>query len=897
MSSPMTVDYFECLCDIINQINGKILLVGDLNIVAGRNDDDKYLDMIKSTGLSSKLNKPTRKGVQLDYCFSNYPLATCELASDLDIAVLSSNDHDALVITVKFKLDLIKVPARYVTRDELSNQTKNDIMKVGLSQILEANPEAPISLHTLEADILEWETKDALMDHRYVPEHTRVRHTSRQMSKTRLNPDLSPEQKFERLEAQRMTEAVRRLQSNVNSSSLASRLYGIFSQTSKSEQLLKCNIDPEEFARKINNDETRNCHANHPPRTQIPGIKLDHNEVVNQKLLKNIKSRWNDKAWFVPSFWRFIANGVFTQYDNGVHTYNSVGHVVKDKTLVDKPEGWRSVWITPAKSEKTIDFIRASFVNSSSLNNDAYCIDRSCQRTLYKIHNWYFGLDGGSLGIDFQNAFGLACRECSNALFGDTLLNPTIHYTCKTNNGRSELYLSKNGTGAGRATGGPGFNLCFEQVNNKLKLIVDEDKIAPFADDSQIRIPLNDIALTNQIVQCFKEAVDIGLEMHTQGKKGPTLLVANTNLVPSEYIEQVVGCDIKVVDNTVFLGLKCTIDTKTGFMMSSLTGKTKSTMGFYVNEMSRSMKFFNNNGPTRAAREDIVDSVSQSIAAFLESRIQYGIAYAEAETLTFYFNIHRKAICALLGLPTYIFGFKWKVCKPAYVNDLYNFLSQLCSPTYSRLCMIAGKPDILGLAFRAILVIESQRSTESRPRPNVFSRKIDTFARRYREDALSSHDTPKKNEFHQCWRAFKTIHSRRVYTLAATDCLIMTHLDARGFDVDTNCRLCGEHPETFKHIFDNHTNGNIDLPGGLTVSLRNTWIDRGLARSIRKFSSLESRQLPLRVSLLTDERITYTLTRVMENVIIPSKLKYKPPKLPKNKLKCSKSRKKRLAKK
>ena len=137
-----------------------------------------------STGLSSKINKPTGKGVQLDYCFSNYPLATCELASDLDIAVLSSNDHDALVITVKFKLDLIKVPARYVTRDELSNQTKNDIMKVGLSQILEANPEAPISLHTLEADILEWETKDALMDHRYVPEHTRVRHTSRQMSNT-----------------------------------------------------------------------------------------------------------------------------------------------------------------------------------------------------------------------------------------------------------------------------------------------------------------------------------------------------------------------------------------------------------------------------------------------------------------------------------------------------------------------------------------------------------------------------------------------------------------------------------------------------------------------------------------------------------------------------------------
>ena len=684
MPTVTTINFFESLVDVVNQINGKIILVGDLNIVAGRNGEEKYLDMIKNTGLTSKINKPTRKGVQLDYCFSNYPLVTCDLASERDIAVLSSNDHDALCITVKFKLDLITVPGKYVTRDELSNSTKNDIMKVGLSQILEANPEAPIALHALESEILEWETKDALMHHRYIHEHTRVRHTSRQMSKTRLNSDLSPEEKFEKLESQRMIEAVRRLKDNVNSSSLASRLYGIFSQTSKSTQLLKCNIDPGEFANKIILDESKNCHSKHPPRTQIPGIKLPHCEVVNNVLLKNIKSRWGDKSWFVPSFWKFMANRVFTEYDSGIYTYNSVGHVVKDKTLADKPGGWRSVWITPSKSEKTIDFIRASFVNSSSLNNDAYCINKSCQRTLYKIHNWHFGPNDGSLGIDFQNAFGLACRECANALFGDTLISPVINYTCRTNTGRSELNVSKNGTGAGRATGGPGFNLCFEQVNDKLKVIIDEGLIAPFADDSQVRIPTNDVAIINQVVQVFREASDIGLEMHTHGKKGPTLLVSKDNPISDRVIQQIVGCEVKVVDNTIFLGLKCTIDSKTCLMMSSLTGKTRSTMGFYVNEMSRSMKFFNNNGPTRAVREDIVDSVSQSIAAFLESRIQYGIAYAEAETLTFYFNIHRKAICALLGLPTYIFGFKWdKDQKPTYVEDLYTFLSKLCSKIYT----------------------------------------------------------------------------------------------------------------------------------------------------------------------------------------------------------------------
>jgi hypothetical protein len=315
------------------------------------------------------------------------------------------------------------------------------------------------------------------------------------------------------------------------------------------------------------------------------------------------------------------------------------------------------------------------------------------------------------------------------------------------------------------------------------------------------------------------------------------------------------------------------------------------------------MKFFNNNGPTRAVREDIVDSVSQSIAAFLESRIQYGIAYVEAETLTFYFNIHRKAICALLGLPTYIFGFKWdKSQKPTYVEDLYTFLSTLCSKTYARLCMIAGKPNILGIAYRAVLVLEKQCATKSRPRPNAFSRKINNFARRYREDGLLSHESPKINEFHQNWRALKTIHIRRVYALAATDCLLLTHLDARGFDVDTKCRICGDHPETFKHIFDDHTYGNINLPGDLSVSLRNTWIDKGQARSIRKYSSLESRQLPLRASLLIDDCTLYTLTKVMESVSIPSKLKYKPPKIkppkpPKPKIIARKARNKRRSKK
>ena len=44
-----------------------------------------------------------------------------------------------------------------------------------------------------------------------------------------------------------------------------------------------------------------------------------------------------------------------------------------------------------------------------------------------------------------------------------------------------------------------------------------------------------------------------------------------------------------------------------------------------------------------------------------ESRIQYGILFADLNTIYFYFNIHKKMICTLLGFTPKSFGFRWRV--------------------------------------------------------------------------------------------------------------------------------------------------------------------------------------------------------------------------------------------
>ena len=879
----MTDDFFSYLCELINQINGRIALIGDLNIAANRpfrwgETEDKFFEMINEAGLYTRFQQPTRKNVQLDYVFSNFPGVKCKSATDASISVLSTNDHDAICIQFEFFLDVIDVPEKLVSINKLDACAKEAIMNFGTHQLLE-NPNLPLGRLTLENDILMFQTQLATQRIRTIKAHKRVRGASRQMSATIFNKDLEPIVKQDKLAEQRLVETARRVRKNINSPKLAHSLYAIYSMTAKSNQLLECKIDPERFAEKILKDEKRNNHSLHPPRQQMIEIMLPKEQVVTKDLLTQLKSKWIDKDMFCGPFWRYIASGTFTKQDKGVYTYNSVETVIKDKTCSSELKGWRSVWKTPSISEKTLDLIRASHVNSNILHNDAYCPNRSTQRTLAQIFSWYIGTDQGLFGIDFVNAFAEVCRSCANTLFGNNLVSKNIEFSCATKTGRSKDYISINGSGAGRATGGPAFNLCFQQIVIQLtKEGINLSDICPYADDSQIRTKLTAEKM-NRIVKCFKAAHEIGLQVHASGKKGPTLLVSNRSNVPEELLNEVTGVDIAIKEEITFLGIELSIDRKTNYLKSALTKKTKQLLGFYVNEMSRTIWTYNNKNPIVNNNTDIFDKISQAVASFLESRMQYSIAYADAKTIVYFFNIHRKAICSLLGFTTTSFGFKWGTTNGNFVEDLFSFLDDLCSSSYRKLCMLAGKPSLMAMAYRAVTVIQDQLLRHSRAKYNKFSMKMRSFLDRYGGNSIMDsyhidyHMEPKKNEFFKIREHFTTLKERRIFVRAAVDCLLLPHLYARGYDTPKLCRVCNNADETFAHVLSEH----ITVPVG-----------PGLKRTIGKYSKREKRLLNYdlkgnqsRVVLFPDAECCYALTLALKGVEIQHKLPYRPPKNPK----------------
>ena len=82
--------------------------------------------------------------------------------------------------------------------------------------------------------------------------------------------------------------------------------------------------------------------------------------------------------------------------------------------------------------------------------------------------------------------------------------------------------------------------------------------------------------------------------------------------------------------------------------------------------------------------------------------------FADSDSVMFYFNTHKKAVCAYLGHSARFFGFKWRVSKPQHIPCIFDFLRSICTVTYFRLCEMAGRPNILQIARRAADVIQKQ---------------------------------------------------------------------------------------------------------------------------------------------------------------------------------------------
>jgi hypothetical protein len=189
--------------------------------------------------------------------------------------------------------------------------------------------------------------------------------------------------------------------------------------------------------------------------------------------------------------------------------------------------------------------------------------------------------------------------------------------------------------------------------------------------------------------------------------------------------------------------------------------------------------------------------------------------------------------------------------------------------------MLAGKPTLMGMAQRAVTVINEQllsrQSNGVRAVFNKFSMKMRSFMVRYGENDDVSHQEPKRNDFFSTRAFFKTLKERRIFIRASVDCLLLTHLYARGYDTPKTCRICNSADETLSHVLEDH----INVPVG-----------PGFKRSIGKFSKREKRHLQgkdSRVILFPDVETCYALTSALKNVTIPAKLQYRPPKDPKRK--------------
>ena len=462
-------------------------------------------------------------------------------------------------------------------------------------------------------------------------------------------------------------------------------------------------------------------------------------------------------------------------------------------------------------------------IDSAQLTNDAYCPFRSTQRTLAKVSCWLISRESGLLGCDFANAFGNACRPCVNQLLGFEFLNPTINFSVNTAIGSSETAISTMGTGAGRATGGPGFNVLFNHhltthpVTKKML-----DWLAPFADDSEFLVKLK-AEIIRAIIQSFEQAESLGLKVHRTGSKGPTLLVhedgqeeAKKMLVDGD-IE-----DVNVVSEVKFLGIDIHICTKNNVMVGKLPVKVIRKLNYLVIELGRNYKLSQLTCNSTIKMNKIFRSVSNSVASLIESRFQYAICFLDRGSIYRIMQIHRRALCSLAGKSARFFGFKnfdeKLLSDTAAVSDLYECINEISSSTYTRLCAVLGRPTLLQIALRAVNVIHDQAnlhvfeqkysagSERTRKKPPLFVSKIKNFTTRCEYEELTN-TKPKLNDYHQQFLKMETYQARKNFIKAATDTLLLEHLSSKGWDSEIKgCRVlgCSGASETLEHVFHEH---------------------------------------------------------------------------------------------
>jgi hypothetical protein len=365
-----------------------------------------------------------------------------------------------------------------------------------------------------------------------------------------------------------------------------------------------CSINAKCFADKIKLDENQTVHANHRVHGYRPEL-IDKSRVSMDVL----SSKFGLKGFFNKDFWNRILNNMFGKLDQNVMQSSEVGVVPKDKKKASTAEGWRLIWKTKPVL-KFYDRIRAECICLDAIENTAYKAKSSTNTALSKLSCMHFNMNQGLMGADFQNAFALACRPCINQVCGCEFLPKCLYFDVKINNSSSINHCSYTGTGAGRPTGGPCFNVALDTLFYEEDVNLNE--VAVYADDSQIRCDYN-FQNVNNLLNVFKNGYNFGLKVHLTGKKSPTFL-------PRKGYSLIdLPKEVRIVQSTAFLGLECCIS-EDGYFIAQCTKKVLQRLHFLLYSLGSGLKLAYY-GCSSKEQNMTFKSASQSISAMVESRI------------------------------------------------------------------------------------------------------------------------------------------------------------------------------------------------------------------------------------------------------------------------------------
>ena len=377
--------------------------------------------------------------------------------------------------------------------------------------------------------------------------------------------------------------------------------------------------------------------------------------------------------------------------------YSSVEVVSKDSKKREKVDGWRLIWKS-SPLIKFYDLIRSKCIKPESIDNAAYKRNSSVHVALGSLFSRYYPENVGLLGVDYKDAFGLACRQCLNQVLGVNFMPDLINFDIFVNKSSSCDLVSYIGTGAGRPSGGTGFTILLDSLFKQSDLVMSD--VALYADDSQVVTKLcnNEIS---KLLNIFSQGSQYGLQVHMTGKKAPTLLVnrkskfSAIDLVSTVHVVRFLGLNLKIGDN--------------GLLYAIVNASELQKLNFLAFSLNSTLKIAYSDASCSEFKS-MFALASQSIDALIESRIQYSIVYMDTTSLYKIYNIHRRVICSLLNINPTFFGFKNRkdFSNEKCISNLLEEFEKISSETYLTLCRIACRPNIYQIAIRAANVLSKQ---------------------------------------------------------------------------------------------------------------------------------------------------------------------------------------------